>query len=74
LIDGVESFNASQPDAINRKAHDFARLHNLPVQAGSDAHNVHVNFASGIKLHDRAKSIHDIINAIKERNVELILM
>ncbi|MCL2499046.1 MAG: histidinol phosphatase [Defluviitaleaceae bacterium] len=72
LIDGVEVFNASQPPESNKKAFDFARLHNLPMQAGSDAHSVRLNFASGIKMKERAKDIHDIIAAIKKRKVELI--
>jgi hypothetical protein len=43
LIDGIESFNASQSDEANQKALDFARLHNLPIQAGSDAHGINKN-------------------------------
>jgi hypothetical protein len=72
LIDGVEAFNAGQTDESNKKALDFARLHNLPMQAGSDAHGVNVHFASGIGLKKKASDIQDIINAIKERQVELI--
>jgi hypothetical protein len=74
LIDGIEVFNASQSPEINQKALEFARMPNLPMHAGSDAHNtdIHLKFASGIKMKDRAETIGDIIHAIKERNVELI--
>jgi hypothetical protein len=72
LIDGIESFNASQSDEVNQKAYDFARLHNLPIQAGSDAHGIHVISASGIKMRERAGDIYDVITAIKKRDIELI--
>jgi hypothetical protein len=72
LIDGIEVFNASQTPEINKKAYDFACLHNLPKQAGSDAHSINIPFPSGIKLNNRAGNIHDIIKAIKEKKVELI--
>jgi hypothetical protein len=73
LIDGVEVYNANLPDHVNAKAFEYARLHNLPMQAGSDSHHVNAPFASGIALASKAESIADIITAIKTRQAELIL-
>jgi hypothetical protein len=72
LIDGIEAFNAAQPPLSNQKALEFARLHNLPVQAGTDAHSKKPRFPSGILLQNRAESIQEIITAIKKRKIELI--
>ena len=72
-LDAVEVFNASDPSYTNGKAMAFAKKHDLPVQAGSDAHYVGIRFASGISMNHRAKDIHDIIDAIKNKKVQLIL-
>ncbi|MDR0293751.1 MAG: PHP domain-containing protein [Oscillospiraceae bacterium] len=73
LMDGVEVYNAGIPDEANTKAFDFARLHGLPVQAGSDSHHEILPFSSGIALPKKAESIADIIDAIKTNRAELIL-
>ena len=72
LVDGIEVYNAGMPDETNAKALAFARLHSLPMQAGSDSHNINAVFTSGIILEKRAESIHDIIAAIKTNRVTLI--
>ncbi|MCL2003330.1 MAG: PHP domain-containing protein [Oscillospiraceae bacterium] len=72
LMDGVEVYNAGMPDEVNRKALEFARLHGLPMQAGSDCHDTGIPFVSGIALRDKANSIFDIIDAIKANTAELI--
>jgi len=72
-MDGIEVFNASIRADENKKAHEFARLHDLPVQAGSDSHIKDIAFASGIALAEKAGSIHDIIQAIIGRQAALIL-
>ncbi|MCL2204085.1 MAG: PHP domain-containing protein [Defluviitaleaceae bacterium] len=71
LIDGIEVHNASQSHEPNKKAAQFARLHNLPAQAGTDAHSTYIPHPSGIKLSARAPSIQHLIAAIK--NHETIL-
>lgn len=73
LMDGIEVYNAKMPYETNAKAYAFARKHNLPVQAGSDSHHIDSSFASGIILNNKAKSIFDIIDAIKTQSVELIV-
>jgi hypothetical protein len=73
LIDGMEVFNAGDMGKdSNRKAEKFARLHNIPMQAGSDSHYEDIPFAGGIGLRKRAESIFDIIEAIKKGEVSLI--
>jgi len=72
LIDGVEVFNSYDSDYINNKALAFALKYDLPMQAGTDAHGRGDMFFSGIALNEKAESIHDIINAIKKREVKLI--
>ena len=74
FIDGVEVLNCNMTDLCNEKAYKFAKLHSLPMQAGSDSHEAGLYYGlSGIMLKKRAKNIHDIIDAIKNGSVELIL-
>jgi histidinol phosphatase-like PHP family hydrolase len=72
LIDGIEAYNSKRSDKANMKAIEYAKQHDLPVQAGTDSHKPDRPFYSGIKMAHKAKSISDIINAIKAREVELI--
>ena len=72
-VDAIEIYNASDHHHTNEKARAFAKKHNMPFQAGSDAHGTQIPFASGITLDHKAESIHDIIDAIKEKRVNLIL-
>jgi len=72
-VDAIEIYNASDTKHTNKKAESFAKKHNMPVQAGSDSHGSQIPFASGITLDSRAENVHDIIDAIKEKRVKLIL-
>jgi hypothetical protein len=72
LMDGIEVFNATMPWEINEKARDFAREHGIPMQAGSDCHRLEQPFLSGIILSKKAENIFDIINAIKDGDIECI--
>jgi hypothetical protein len=72
LVDGIEVYNSMDSGRNNAKALDFAKQHDLPVQSGSDSHSIYTSRYSGIKLETKAKSIFDIIDAIKARKVELI--
>ena len=73
LLDGVEVFNASMPREVNQKALAFAERHSLPMQAGSDSHNVELPFSSGIALDNKAGDIFDIIGAVKSGAAQMIL-
>ena len=72
-IDAVEIYNASDTNRTNEKARVYANKHNLPVMAGSDSHSINIRFTSGIVLNRRAENIYDIIDAIKDKRVGLIL-
>ena len=71
LIDGVEVFNAMDKKEINAKAYKFAEENDLPMQAGTDSHGRGFSFYKGIALKERAKSIHDIIRAIKAKEIRM---
>ncbi len=74
LIDGIEVYNDGNYDATsNDQAYEFAFLHDLPMQAGTDSHSADLPFTSGIGLQEKARSIFDIIEAIKTGQVELIV-
>jgi len=72
LIDGVEVYNIQDDYYSNEEALTFAKKHDLPIQGGTDSHRTYGHGYSGIKLSKRAESIHDIINEIKAKNVEII--
>jgi len=72
IIDGIEVFNASEPPENNQKTKQYAKKHKLPMQAGSDSHAVGTKFLSGVIMQERAGSIHDIIDAIKGGDVQLV--
>lgn len=72
FIDGIEVYNASMPDSVNKQAMNFAKKHNLAKQSGSDAHQTHLRRPSGIILKRPAESIFDIITEIKQNQIELI--
>jgi len=72
LIDAVEVFNSMDRNSANSKARAFAEKHDLPMQAGTDSHSTRERYYSGVALNKKAESIHDIIEAIKTKNVTLI--
>ena len=71
LVDGIEVFNPFDTKESNEKAFAFAELHDLPMQAGTDSHNIRSPRYSGIKLRKKAEGIHDIINALRKKEVQL---
>jgi len=71
LVDGIEVYNAMDTREANAKALKFAKENDLPMQAGTDSHGRGDRFFKGIALKERAETIHDIINAIKAKEVRL---
>ena len=69
LVDGIEVYNPMDSEEHNAMALAYAKLHNLPEQAGSDSHHKDTPVLGGIKLQKKAESIFDIIEAIKNREV-----
>jgi hypothetical protein len=72
LIDGIEVYNAGIPEKENNKALKYARLHGLPMQAGTDCHYAETPYCSGVALQKKADSIFDVIEAIKSNRAVLI--
>lgn len=74
-IDAIEGFNASRIGigTENIDAMNFATENNIPVQSGTDSHRIDRPFYSGIELPAKARSIFDIISAIRDRKSEMIL-
>ena len=72
-LDAVEVFNSSVSDITNEKAFIFAEKYDLPMLAGTDSHGRPNQFYSGIELDNKAENIYDIINAIKNHEVKMIL-
>jgi len=72
LIDGIEIYNPLDTVSSNKKAYAFAKRHDLPMQAGTDSHSKDADHYSGIKLKNKAESIFDIIEALKNKDIEMI--
>jgi len=71
LLDGVEVYNSYDRDEINLKSLAFAQDNDLPMQSGTDSHGKVDRRFRGVILEKKAETIHDIINAIKAREVKL---
>jgi len=71
LLDGVEVYNAMDSRKTNERAFAFAMEHDLPMQSGTDSHRTSGYDFRGIILREKAENIHDIIEAIKSKDVKL---
>jgi len=71
-IDAVEVFNARcYFERSNRKAEEFAREHNLPVCAGSDAH-FSMEIGSAYMVIDSEKNADSVLRALKECKAAIV--
>lgn len=66
LVNGVETFNASNYEEENERAYMYAKEYNLPMTAGADSHH-HDIICSGIRVEKKFESIKDYVNLIKNR-------
>ena len=73
LMDGIEVYNSTMPDDVNEMAQTYAEMNGLIMQAGSDSHSTRHQKFSGISLDFRAESIFDIIDALRDGLVKLII-
>jgi len=72
LIDAVEVYNSMDKRTANTKAFEFAVKNDLPMQSGTDSHSTGTTNYKGIILKEKAKSINDIIKAIKTKSITLV--
>jgi len=72
LIDGVEVYNSYDRESVNSRAYAFAMDNDLPMQSGTDSHGRVDRCYRGVILDKKAETIHDIINAIKAKEVKLM--
>ncbi|NLK75513.1 MAG: histidinol-phosphatase [Clostridiales bacterium] len=71
-VDAVEGINlGNRNDEFDSQALAYARRHNLPVTAGTDAHGYEAKH-SGMIFKHKLEDIHDFINSIKEGNYGLL--
>jgi histidinol phosphatase-like PHP family hydrolase len=71
-VDAVEVINVGNRNHnFDRQALLFAKKHNLPVTAGTDAHGIEDQH-SGVAFLQKLESIEDYITGIKSGNYELI--
>ncbi len=64
-VDGVEVYNAGNPDKANELAKDYAARFRLPTTAGSDEHNHAAFRGSGMAFQTPIATISDFIRAVR---------
>lgn len=70
-VDGIEVINGKNADQrYNEEALEWAKVHNLRHFAGSDAHCTE-DISSGVILERRAENYKDLLELLKNGNVEL---
>ena len=74
FVDAVEIINASHPvgSPDNARAAEYARWYDLPVTAGSDAHNAGAWLGGGVASETPFDSIEDYANAVKSGTLTLL--
>lgn len=70
-IDGIEVLNASVIGSGNKKALDFAKNHNIPFIAGSDAHFPNFIGKTYLEIPEKNLTIEEILEAIKNRDCKI---
>ena len=74
LVDAVEVYNVGNRNVEeNKKAAEYAKKHNLPATAGTDAHYLQESERSGIAFYKPLKDINDFIENVKAGNYRLIM-
>ncbi|MGN0642710.1 MAG: PHP-associated domain-containing protein [Huintestinicola sp.] len=75
FVDGIEIINASHTiPEFNERARIYAGWYDLPVTAGSDAHNTTEKwYGGGVEVSERFTDVTDYIRAVKERKLVRLL-
>lgn len=75
FVDAIEIINASHPldTPFNSRAAEFARWYDLPVTAGSDAHNITDRwYGGGVESETPFSSFADYADAVKNGRLKLL--
>lgn len=72
LVDGIETYNASQPDEANRRAKLYAEMLNLPQVSGSDIHSVNKKTLGAVAFENKITDINDFIKKVKNNEATII--
>ena len=67
ITDGIEIYNAANPDNQNALAYQYALELGVPVTAGSDIHFHHENALGGMLFPRRLESIEEYVSAVMKR-------
>lgn len=72
-VDAVEVYNVGNRSVeSDSKASEYAKKHNLPGTAGTDAHGFEPS-RSGLAFYEPLKDINDLIKNVKDGNYRLIM-
>ena len=68
MVDAIETINTGDTDFQNSVADCFADKYKLTKAAGSDSHSDKKKRLGAVELGSKAKSLSDIIDAMKNNN------
>ena len=71
LFDGIEGYNAGNPDIDNQRAVAFAAEHDLPITAGSDAHQAYSCPRYGIAVEKRITTPEELVEVLRNQAYEI---
>ena len=73
FLDGIEAYNACNPEEENIQAYEYAKELGLPVCAGSDAHYESFENRFGIACEHRIRDSHELAEVLRNGDYELYL-
>ena len=71
LFDGIEGYNAGNPEVDNLRAVAYAEEMGLPMIAGSDAHQAHSCPRYGIAVEQRITSPEELVKVLRNQEYEI---
>jgi hypothetical protein len=71
LFDGLEGYNAGNPEIDNQRAVAYAEEMGMPIIAGSDAHCAHSCPRYGIAVEERITSPEKLVQVLRDEAYEI---
>ena len=62
-VDGIEAFNAGNPDWQNALCYQYGKEHDFLMSGGSDVHHLSTKFMGGTSFPYKLKTIQDFVKA-----------